>query len=127
MIVLGWPSYLGPWTRDHFFGQFWKLGFCSVTECPISTHMGWLCKFLDRECVVSVPTWNLPNHACMTHQNSVLMHSFHSMHQVGIQQVSLKAYRRWDSTCHRIMNVAQIDKPLAPLDSGHWDSARVAL
>ena len=29
--------------------------------------------------------------------------------------------------CHRIMTIDRIDKPLDPLDSGHRDSARVAL
>ena len=115
---------MGPWIRDHFFGQFWKLGFCPVSECPISAQRGWLCKFLDREHVASVPTWNLPKHACMTHQNPVLMQSFHSMHRVGVQEVSMKAYRRWASTCHKMMIVAWINKPSIPLDLGHHDSAK---
>ena len=102
--------YLGPWTRDHFFGQFWKLGFFSISECPIFAHRGRLCKFLDRELVASVPTWNLPKQAYMTHQNLVLMHVFHSMPQVGIQHVSLKACSRWDSTCDKIMAIARFDK-----------------
>ena len=55
------------------------------------------------------------------------MHSFHSMPRLVIQQVPLKACRRWDSTFHRLMTIARIDEPLAPLDSGHRDSARVAL
>ena len=126
-IVLGWPSNLLPWRIDHYFGQFWKLGFFLVSECPISIHMGWLCKFLDHECVAIVPTWNLPKHACTTHRKAFLMHNFHSMPWVGIQRVSLKVWRRWDSTCHRIMNVSWIDEPSAPLDSGHQDSSRVAL
>ena len=29
-----------PWIRDHFFGQFWKLGFCLVSECEIFAHGG---------------------------------------------------------------------------------------
>ena len=29
--------------------------------------------------------------------------------------------------CHRIINIAQIDEPSAPLDSVHRDSARVSL
>ena len=107
-----------------FFGQFWKLGFCSVSECPISAHMGRLCKFLDREHMDSIPTCIMPNHSCMTHRNPVLMHSFHSMPQVGIQQVSLKVCRRWDSTCDKMMVAAWIDKLLTPLDSGHQDSSR---
>ena len=41
--------------------------------------------------------------------------------------MSLKACGRWDSTFHRLMTVAQIDEPPAPLDSIHRDSARVAL
>ena len=115
---------MGPWTRDHFLGQFWKLGFFSVRGCEIFSHMGKLCKLLDRECVVSVPTWNLPKHACMSHHNPILMHGFHSMPRVGIQQVSLKACRRWDSACHRMMTMDPINEPSTPLDSGHWDSAR---
>ena len=126
-IVLWWPYNLGPWTRYHFFSQFWKLGFCSLSECPISTHKGWLCKLLNREHVASVTTWNLPKHACMTHRKPFLMHSFHSMPRLGIQQVSLKACRRWDSMFHRLMTVARIDEPSAPLDSVHRNSARVAL
>ena len=37
-----WPSTLGPWTRDRFFCQFGKLGFCSVNECKIFAHRGQL-------------------------------------------------------------------------------------
>ena len=107
-----------------FLGQFWKLWFCSISECPISIHRGWLWKFLDRECVPSVPTWNLPKHTFMTHQNLILIHGFHSMPWVGIQQVSVKAYRRWDSMCDRMMVVARIDELSALLDSRHQDSAR---
>ena len=55
------------------------------------------------------------------------MHGFHSMPWVGIQQVSLKVWRRWDSTCHRIMTISWINEPLALLDLGHRDSARDAL
>ena len=116
-----------PWTRDHFFGQFWKLGLLLVRECPIFAHRGQLCKFLKHEHVASVLTWNLPKHTCMTHYNAILMHSFHSMPRVGIQQVSLKSYRRWDSTCDRMMVISRIDEPLDSLDSGHRDSAREAL
>ena len=113
-----------PWTRDHAFGQFWKLGFCLVSECEIFAHGGQLHILLDHECVASVPTCNMPKHACMTYQKPILMHDFHSMPQVGIQQVFLKAYRRWASACHRMMVMDRIDKPYNPLDSGHWDSAR---
>ena len=109
---------------DPVLGQFWKLEFCLVRECEIFAHRGQLCIFLDHECVASIPTWNLPKHICMTHQNTFLMHGFHSMPRLGIQQVSLKACRRWDSTCHRMMTVAQIDEPSAPLDSRNRDSAR---
>ena len=118
------PSNLVPWRRDHYFVQFWKLGFCSVSECPISTHRGHLCKFLDREHVASIPTWNLPKHIFMTYLNPVLMHDFHSMPRVGIQHVSLKAYRRWDSTCHRMMVLSWINELSNSLDSWHWDSFR---
>ena len=114
-----WPSTMGPWTRDHFFGQFWKLGFCSVRECLIFAHRDQLCKFIDCEHVASVSTWNLPKHAYATHRKPFLMHGFHSMPRVGIQQVSLKACRRWDSTCHRMMIISWIDELLGPLDSGH--------
>ena len=113
-----------PWTMDHCFGQFWKLGFCSVSECEIFAHGGQLRIFLDRECVASAPIWNMPKHACMTYRMVVLMHGFHSMLQVGIQQVSLKTYRRWDSTCDKMMFVSWTDKPSTPLDSGHQDSVR---
>ena len=51
------------------------------------------------------------------------MHGFHSMPQLGIQRVSLKAYRRWDSTYDKMMSIALIDKPLTPFDVGHRDSA----
>ena len=39
-IMLGWPSTLGPRTRDHFFSQFWKLGFFWVSECENFSHRG---------------------------------------------------------------------------------------
>ena len=81
--------------------------------------MGQLRILLDREHVASVPTWTLPKHACMTHQNLFLMHGFHSMPRLGIQQVSQKPCRRWDSMCHKIMAVAQIDESLNPFDLGH--------
>ena len=55
-IVLGCPSNLVPWTRDHFFGQFWKLGFCLVSECEIFAHGRQIRILLDREGVASVPT-----------------------------------------------------------------------
>ena len=55
-IVLGRPSNLVPWIRDHFFGQFWKLGFFSVSECEIFAHGGQIHILLDREGVASVPT-----------------------------------------------------------------------
>ena len=126
-IVLGWPSNLVPWRRYHYFCQFWKLGFCSVSECPIFAHRVQLCKFLEHEHVASVPTWKPTKHACMTHQNPILMHSFHSMTRVGIQQVSWKSFRRWGSMCDKMMVVAWINEPLDPLDSGHRDSVRVAL
>ena len=71
----------------------------------------------------SVPTWNLTKHAYMTHQNLVLMHDFHSMLELGIQQVSLKACRWWDSTCDRMMVIAQIDETSDLLDLGLRDSA----
>ena len=122
--MLGRPYNLVPWIRDHLFGQFWKLGFCSVSECEIFAHGGQICIFINRECVARVPTWNMPKHACMTYQNIVLLHSFYSMPRVGIQQVSLKACRRWDSMCDKIMVIARIENPLTPLDSEHRDSAR---
>ena len=46
------------------------------------------------------------------------------MPRVGIQQVSLKACRRWDSMCDKMMFAAQIDKKSTLLDSGHHDSSR---
>ena len=55
------------------------------------------------------------------------MHGFHYMPRVGIQQVSLEACRRWDSMCHRLMTISWINELLAPLDLGHWESAKVAL
>ena len=55
-IVLGCPSNLVPWRRDHYFGQFWKLGFCSVSECEIFAHGGQIHILLDREGVASIPT-----------------------------------------------------------------------
>ena len=47
---------MGPWTRDQFFDQFWKVGFCSVSECEIFAHGGQIRILLDREGVASVPT-----------------------------------------------------------------------
>ena len=113
-----------PWIRDHLFGQFCKLGFCSISECEIFAHGGQIHIFLDRECVASVPTWNIPKHTCMTCRNPILLHGFHSMRRLGIQHVSLKACRRLDSMCHKMMVIAQIEKSSIPLDLGHWDSAR---
>ena len=55
-IVLGRPFNLVPWIRDHFFGQFWKLGFSSVSECEIFAHGGQICILLDYEGVARVPT-----------------------------------------------------------------------
>ena len=119
--------WFGSMDKGSFFGQFWKLGFCWVSEFPISTHRGWLRKLLDHEHVASVPTWNLPKHACMTYWNPFLRHGFHSMPRLGIQQVSLKACRRWDSMFHRLMTISWIDEPSAPLDSVHQNSAIVSL
>ena len=125
--MLGWWSTLGPWTRDHVLGQFWKLGFFLVRECGFFSHRGQIFKFIDQELMASIPTWKWLKITCMTHQNPFLMHDFHSMPRVGIQQVSLKSCSKWDSTCHRIMTVAWIDELSALLDLGHLYSARVAL
>ena len=65
-IVLRWPSNLGPWTRDHFFDQFLKLGFFSVSECEIFAHGGQLHIFLDCEHVGIIIKWNMHKHAYMT-------------------------------------------------------------
>ena len=114
---------MGPWTRNIVLGQFWKLGFCLVQECENFAHRGQLCKFLDYENVAIVTIRYLLKHACMTHQNAILMHGFNSMPHVWVQQVSSKSCRRWASTCHKMMNVDWIDKPLTPLDFVHRDSA----
>ena len=66
----------------------------------------------------------MPKHTWMTYWNLVMMHRFHSMPQVGIQQVSLKAYKRLDSTCHKMMVIARIDELLTLLYLEHWDSTR---
>ena len=55
-IVLGIPSNMVPWRRDHFFGQFWELGFFSVSECEIFAHGGQIHILLYREGVASIPT-----------------------------------------------------------------------
>ena len=55
-IVLRRPSNLVPWIIDHFFAQFWKLGFCLVSECEIFAHGGQIRILLDREGVASIPT-----------------------------------------------------------------------
>ena len=47
---------MGPWTRVPFFGQFWKLGFCSVSEREIFAHGGQIHILLDYESVASVTT-----------------------------------------------------------------------
>ena len=78
-IVLEWTSTLGPWTRDHFFCQFWKLGFFLVSECEVFAHGGQHRIFLNHEHVATIPTCNMPKHTCMTHRNPILMHSFYSM------------------------------------------------
>ena len=97
--------------------------FLSKWIWNFSTY-GHLCKFLDHDLVASIPTWNLPKHSWMTHQNPVLMHDWNSMPRVGIQHVCMKAFRRWDSKCHRMMIVARIDEPSTLLGLGHRDSAR---
>ena len=96
---------LGPWIRELVLGQFWKLVVFSVRETEIFSHRGRIYKFIDHECVDSIPTWNLSKHTFMTHQNPVLMHD-DAIPWVGIQQVSLKSCRRWDSMYHRIMTVS---------------------
>ena len=55
-LVLGWPSNMVRWRRGHYFGQFWKLGFFSVSECEIFAHGGQIRILLDREGVASVST-----------------------------------------------------------------------
>ena len=69
----------------------------------------------------------MPKHTCMTHWKPILMHGFHSMSRVGIQQVSPKSCRRWDSMCDRMMVIVRINEPSNPLDSWHQDSDKVAL
>ena len=71
--------------KGSFFGQFWKLGFCSVSECEFFAHGGQILILLDLEHVDSVTIIKIPTNACMTYHNPVLMHDFHSMPQVGIQ------------------------------------------
>ena len=110
--------------KGSFFWSILELGFCSVRECQFFSDGGQLHILLDREHVASIPTWNQHKHACMTHRNPFLMHGFHSMPRVGIQQVSLKARRRWDSRCRRMMIIARIDEPSTPLDLGDRDRAR---
>ena len=61
------------------------------------------------EHVASTPTWNMTKHAFLTH-NLILKHGFHSMLRLGIQQVTVKAYRWWDSIYDRMMVVAHIDE-----------------
>ena len=46
----------GSMEKRPFFGQFWKLGFCLVSECEIFAHGGQIRILLDREGVASVPT-----------------------------------------------------------------------
>ena len=121
-IVLGVALYSSSMDKGSFFGQFWKLGFFLVIECPIFAHRGQICKFLNHERVPSITTWNLPKCTCMTHQNPILMHGFHSMPRVGIEQVSVKAGRRWDSMYDRMMVVTRIDEPSNLLNSWHQDS-----
>ena len=104
--------------------NFLKLGFSLVSECEIFAHGDQIHIFLDREGVANIPTLHMPKHSCMTHRKLFLMHGFHSIPRVGIQQVSLKSCRRWDSMCNKMMVVAQIDEPSNPLDLGHQDSAK---
>ena len=107
-IVLGVALSFGTMDKGSRFRSILET---RVLLSKILAHRGQICKFLDGQLVASVPTWKLPKHTFMTHKNLVLMHGFHSMAQVGIQQLSLKAYRRWDSTCHRIMVMDRIDEP----------------
>ena len=77
------------------------------------------CILIDREHVARIPTWIMPKHVFMTHRKPFLMHDFHSMPRVVIQQVSLKSYGGCNSTCDRMMVVSRIDELSAPLDLGH--------
>ena len=52
------------------------------------------------------------------------MHGFHSMPQVRVQQVSLKACRRWDSTCDKMMVISHINELSNLLDLGNIYSYR---
>ena len=46
--------YSGSMEKGSFFCQFWKLGFCSVSECEIFAHESQIRIFIDREGVDSV-------------------------------------------------------------------------
>ena len=41
--------------------------------------------------------------------------------------MSLKACRRWDSTCDGVMVFSLIDELFNSVDLGHWDSAKCTL
>ena len=60
----------------------------------------------------------------MNHRNHILMHGFHYLPQVGIQQVFVKSCRKWDSKFHRMMTMDQINEPSNPLDLGDINSVR---
>ena len=55
--MLGWPSNLAPWRRDHYFRvNFGNLGFLlDISECEIFAHRGQIrMYYLDREGVAEV-------------------------------------------------------------------------
>ena len=55
-MVLGVSLYSGSMDKGSFLAQFWKLGFCSVSECEVFINRGQMHILLDDEGVASVPT-----------------------------------------------------------------------
>ena len=124
-VVLYWylhDSFLI--AQDHYLQLYLGYIYCIFLE-----YRSWSYKDISLNLIIISFTLIIcfstgsPKHTCMTHWKPFLMHGFHSMSWVGIQQVSLKACRRWHSTCDRMMVIARINKPSTPLDSRHWDSS----
>ena len=55
-IVLGVALYSGSMYKSPVLGQFGKLVFCLVSECPFFAHRGQIRILLDREGVARIPT-----------------------------------------------------------------------
>ena len=78
--------YSGSMDKGSFFFQFWKLGFCSVSECEIFAHKGQLegdCRSSPHIRDVSICTMKCRRRQCHYVSNHVMEH-FYVQKQVAI-------------------------------------------